>query len=117
MHVSRVSSVALICAGIALHAQTAQISSRVTDGTGKVLPATSINVTNAATNIARSTPTNTDGYAVPAATGGLPAERRATSPQNGGLNANYLVNAPMINDTLRWAFKPDGQVTIKDNVN
>ena len=66
MHVSRVSAVALVCAGMALHAQTAQISGRVTDGSGAVVPATSITVTNAATNIARSTQTNTDGYyAVP----------------------------------------------------
>lgn len=32
-------------------------------------------------------------------------------PQNTALNANYLANAPVINDTLRWDFKTDVQVT------
>ena len=38
------------------------------------------------------------------------------SPQNSSLNANYLVNSPVVSDADRWDFKTDVNVTSKDNV-
>ena len=62
----RVFSLALLVSAVRLTAQTAQISGRVTDASGAVVPATNIKVTNAATNIVRTTQTNSEGYyAVP----------------------------------------------------
>src|SRR5258708_4318252 len=51
----------LIAAGTAF-AQTAQITGRVTDATGAVVPGTSIVVTNVGTAADRSVTTNQDGY-------------------------------------------------------
>ena len=57
---------ALSCFAAAVHAQTAQIAGRITDSTGATVPGANITVTNAATNIARTTQTSSDGYyAVP----------------------------------------------------
>lgn len=36
--------------------------------------------------------------------------------QNSTLSANYLTNAPVITDVMRWDFKTDVNVTSKDNV-
>jgi hypothetical protein len=38
------------------------------------------------------------------------------APQNSTLSANYLTNAPVITDVMRWDFKTDVNVTSKDNV-
>lgn len=51
----------LFCIG-AVSAQTAQVIGRVSDATGAVVPATSITITNIATNLSRTAQTNTDGY-------------------------------------------------------
>jgi hypothetical protein len=62
-------------------AQTAQITGRVTDATGAVVPATSITVTNVATAIDRKVSTNEDGYyTVPLL---LPGEYRVTVERQG----------------------------------
>ena len=45
-----------------LFGQTAQITGRVTDPTGAVVPAATVSVTNANTGIKRDTATNEDGY-------------------------------------------------------
>ncbi len=62
-------------------AQTAQITGRVTDATGAVVPGTAITVTNVATSADRRVSTNEDGYfTVPLL---LPGEYRVTAESKG----------------------------------
>ncbi|MSV29923.1 MAG: TonB-dependent receptor [Bryobacterales bacterium] len=58
------SRLALIsfAAGLAIHAQTAQLTGRVTDRSGLVVPETKVTATNEATRISRATATNVEGY-------------------------------------------------------
>src|SRR6187200_3001155 len=53
---------ALFFVAIPLLAQTAQVSGRVSDTTGAVVPGANITITNVATSLTRNTQTNADGY-------------------------------------------------------
>ena len=66
---SRLLSLALltICAGVHAQAPTGTILGTVTDNTGAVIPNATITITNKATNVLRTTFTNTEGiYSAPA---------------------------------------------------
>jgi len=58
---TRVAVLALLIAGIGL-AQEAQVSGRVTDASGAVVPDVKVTITNTATGVARDTKTNDLGY-------------------------------------------------------
>src|SRR5438093_12462489 len=72
---------ALLLPSLAAFAQTAQITGRITDTTGAVIPGTSITVTNVATAADRNVRSNQDGYyTVPLL---LPGEYRIRVDQQG----------------------------------
>ncbi|NWF85126.1 MAG: TonB-dependent receptor [Bryobacteraceae bacterium] len=58
---ARFAALFVLCA-LAAVGQTAQVVGRVSDATGAVIPGVNIRITNVATNVARSTQTNADGY-------------------------------------------------------
>ncbi len=53
---------AVMLAGVTVFAQTAEITGRVADASGAIVPGASVTVTNVATGVERKVDTNSDGY-------------------------------------------------------
>jgi hypothetical protein len=51
-----------LCVTFQAFAQTAQVTGRITDSSGAVVPGTNITITNVATNVSRAARANTEGY-------------------------------------------------------
>src|SRR4051794_38342528 len=83
IHVSQILCATLLVLGAAsrVHAQTAEITGRVTDATGAVVPGATIDVVNVANGQNRHAAANQDGnFTVPLL---LPGEYKVTVEQKG----------------------------------